>query len=110
MLRWKVNVVKKSHNRVRADFTWSTQSFTLEGIQTKFQLPCVVKCCYESCPVDWEDFHFDLSQPLLLHSFRKVKKLRVRCVQKNVSGQSEEFGPVLVIPEDYDGKEYMSLM
>ncbi|XP_069127597.1 uncharacterized protein [Argopecten irradians] len=106
MLRWKVNVVKKSHDRMTTDFTWSTQSFTLKGIQTKFKLPCVVKCCYESCPVDWDDFHFDLSQPLLLHSFRRVRKLRVRCVQKKDNGQSQEFGPVLVIPEDYDGWFY----
>ncbi|OWF45044.1 uncharacterized protein LOC110457546 [Mizuhopecten yessoensis] len=107
MLRWKVNVVKKSHDRVTTNFTWSTQSFTLRGIEAAFKLPCVVKCCYESCPLDWEDFHFDLSQPLLLHSFRRVKKLRVRCVKKNASGQSEAFGPVLVIPEDYDGWFYI---
>ncbi|XP_060076634.1 uncharacterized protein LOC132556265 [Ylistrum balloti] len=107
MLRWKVNVVKKSQDRVTADFTWSTQSFTLQGIKERFKLPCVVRCCYESCPVDWEDFHFDLSQPLLLHSFRRVQKLRVRCVHKNASGQSQEFGPVLVIPEDYDGWFYI---
>lgn len=107
MLRWKVHVLKKPHRVVSQNFTWSSQSFTLHDIKTSFKLPCVVKCCYETCPVDWGDFHFDLVQPLLLHSFRNVRKLCVRCVQKDENGQAKVFGPTLVIPEDYEGWFHM---
>ncbi|XP_076462288.1 uncharacterized protein LOC143294727 [Babylonia areolata] len=86
------------------DYTWSTQSYTIRDILTKFRLPCVVQCSGDAGTVLWADFRFDMRQPLLLHAARTVRKMHARSLQVlEPSGQLQEFGPPLAIPEDYDG-------
>ncbi|KAL8604687.1 hypothetical protein ACOMHN_017646 [Nucella lapillus] len=89
---------------VHADYAWSTQAYTMRDILTKFRLPCVVQCSGDPGAVLWADFRFDMRQPLLLHAARTVRKIHARSLQiVDPSGDLEEFGPPLAIPEDYDG-------
>ncbi|XP_050403077.1 uncharacterized protein LOC126819213 [Patella vulgata] len=96
--------IQRSESIANVDFQWSTQSYTLREIISKFKLPCVVQCSADSCSVLWSKFHFDLKQPLLLYTVRSVSKIYARTVRPDKT-QSEyiEFGPPLVIPEDYEG-------
>ncbi|ESO92637.1 hypothetical protein LOTGIDRAFT_233078 [Lottia gigantea] len=98
-------VTKTGDSISNVDFQWSTQSYTLKEIISKFKLPCVVQCSADSCSVLWAKFKFDLKQPLLLYAVRTVSKIYARTLKANKSGSPEfvEFGPPLVIPEDYEG-------
>nr|KAG5705321.1 hypothetical protein BaRGS_010772 [Batillaria attramentaria] len=76
----------------------------MREILTRFQLPCVVQCQGDAGTVLWAHFRFDMRQPLLLHAARTVRKVHARSLKVDGStGQVEEFGPPLAIPEDYDG-------
>ncbi|KAK6165007.1 hypothetical protein SNE40_023753 [Patella caerulea] len=96
--------IQRSESIANVDFQWSTQSYTLREIISKFKLPCVVQCSADSCSVLWSKFQFDLKQPLLLYTVRSVSKIYARTVRPDKT-QSEyiEFGPPIVIPEDYEG-------
>ena len=104
MLRWKQTKPVGS-KKTKKSFTWSLQTFTLRDILNRFKLPCVVKCCYESCPIQWSSFNIDLSQPLLIHSNRTVGKLVGKCVRNEHASLADTGSDAtVVIPVDYDGK------
>lgn len=57
-----------------------------------------------SAKVDYfQNFFFDLRQPVLLHSKRTSRKVFARCVRKGPGGTMKELLPEVVIPEDYAG-------
>lgn len=86
-------------------YQWSTQAYTLKDILRKFKLPCVVKCNVSSCSLLWENFSFDMRQPLMLFSVRKIRKVYARTLQVDpTSSQYVQYGPAIVIPEDYAGE------
>lgn len=86
-------------------FTWSSHSYTLGHITSNFKLPRVVKCSVGSCSLDWDLLHFDLSQPLLLHSLRTVKKIKAAVMRLDRErGSLVDTGGHVVIPMDYNGK------
>ncbi|CAG2226692.1 unnamed protein product [Mytilus edulis] len=86
------------------DFKWSSHSYTLNHITNNFRLPCAVKCSVESCSLDWNLLHFDLSQPLLLHSHRSAKKVKAAVMKlDSEKGELQETGRYVVIPQDYNG-------
>lgn len=79
----------------------------MREILGRFRLPCVVKCSGDAGAVLWADFRFDMRQPLLLHAARTVRKVHARSLKSMSAGPPGdlvEYGPPLVIPEDYDGK------
>lgn len=85
-------------------FTWSSHSYTLGHITSNFKLPRVVKCSVGSCSLDWDLLHFDLSQPLLLHSLRTVKKIKAAVMRLDRErGSLVDTGGHVVIPMDYNG-------
>jgi hypothetical protein len=97
--------VSSSQGQGPAEYQWSTQSYTLGEILNSFKLPIIVQCTTQSCSVLWSNFQFDLGQPLLLYSKRSVKKACARCLrwEEGTEGYTE-FGPSVVIPQDYEGK------
>ncbi|GFR62726.1 hypothetical protein ElyMa_000137900 [Elysia marginata] len=97
-------------------YKWSTQTYTMAELMSRFKLPCVVQCATDSCSVVWSDFQFDLRQPLLLFEKRTVKKVHAMSVsvpKTRLASSSdsnpdsaeplEEVGPPMAIPCDYDG-------
>jgi len=86
------------------NFQWSTHSYTLNHIINNFRLPCAVKCNVGSCSLDWDVLHFDLSQPLLIHSQRSAKKVKASVMKLDTEkGELLETGSHVVIPSDYNG-------
>ncbi|KAL5021270.1 hypothetical protein ScPMuIL_000425 [Solemya velum] len=104
---WKFMASSKERpkvHKVRPEYQWSTQAFTLKEIVSSFRLPTIVLCNVESCTVLWSNFYFELKQPLLLYSRQQAKKACAWCLKKNQeTGRYSQFGPPVVIPEDYDG-------
>lgn len=107
MLKWKLHNALQKRSAAAAgattEFHWSQQSYTLQEIVQKFKLPCLVLCTSD-CNLDWNAFHFNLKQPLLLHSTRTVLKATAHCLRRTEpSRQYEKIGTSVVIPEDYAG-------
>ncbi|XP_061168235.1 uncharacterized protein LOC133177142 [Saccostrea echinata] len=87
-----------------SDMQWSSQSYTLKNIVDNFKLPLVVKCSDKTPEVELGEFKFDLAEPLLLHSRKWARKIRVSCLEKDaLSAQITEIRPHYVIPEEYEG-------
>ncbi|XP_062575014.1 uncharacterized protein LOC134236872 [Saccostrea cucullata] len=100
------NILKHTHSNgvSLSDMQWSSQSYTLKEIVDNFKLPLVVKCSDKTNEVELGEFKFDLAEPLLLHSRKWARKIRVSCLQRDaLSGQITEIRPHYVIPEDYEG-------
>ncbi|XP_041359230.1 uncharacterized protein LOC121375707 [Gigantopelta aegis] len=86
------------------EYQWSSQSYTLSEITRKFRLPRVVQSIADSCSVVWNQFRFDLNQPLLLYSKRVVRKVKAKSLKFDQKQNNfVQFGPPIIIPEDYDG-------
>ena len=89
------------------EYQWSTQSYTLAEITKKFRLPRVVQSVTDSCSVVWNQFKFDLNQPLLLYSKRVVRKVKAKSLKfDEKKNDYVQFGPPIIIPEDYDGRYF----
>lgn len=101
------NILKRTESNGvdLSDMQWSVQNYTLGDIVDNFKLPLVVRCSDATPTVEHGDqFRFDLAEPLLLHSRKWTRKIRVSCLQREASsGQITEIHPQYVIPEDYEG-------
>lgn len=87
-------------------FEWKEQAEYLGPILRHSSLPLVVKCDRRGLP-SMEHINFDLSQALLLHTRRTVRKVvasSVLHVQHGGVAQLKEVGDHLLIPEDYKGQ------
>ncbi|GFN74616.1 hypothetical protein PoB_000112200 [Plakobranchus ocellatus] len=100
------------HESNAVPYKWSTQTYTMMELLSKFKLPCVVQCATDPCSVVWSDFQFDLRQPLLLFERRTVQKVhgisvsvpkKIRGSDDSTAQLLEEVGPPMAIPCDYEG-------